>query len=464
MADTEKPHPSGQHSLPSQTVQNGSDMLNDFCLLQIFNKLDMIDLCSLVCVNKQFKRVSMMLFYSRFKILCYPEDFKSLSSSNIEKKLQMRRVFSLFGHSIQSLKLRHTHKDFRYYDEFDSLDQLRLNHPLEMDVISKYCAGTLKELHIFEMPIDYVAVKPLFESLERLELYDPKFFGDTNGLLDKCNEMKYLKLSECTDCVLQKFPRLDELRIQDFQLDCEKVINLLQLNPQMTKLHIAQNGYDRRMWKAFGDTNFIKVRKRFRKCRSGGRIRRFVDHIYTPIVVDRFCSESGVIFEAMRKIALEQLTWLTLNEYSIEVESIENIVKLKTLRKLCLGTIYSSFEKFNNKLAELPLLNELKLRFRHQSTPLFSINGLKSFIECTPNLSLLVIDTNHSNCFDQISYDILLKAFGRRPKTVGPNGNKLTITIVGDCNCEAFDSVPVVQWHFSTGREDQLTQLEINIS
>lgn len=449
MSDTEESHPSGQHIIPPQIVSNDSDILNDFCLLQIFNKLEMIDLCRLVYVNKQFARVSMMLFYSRYKTLCYPEDFKSLSSSNIKKKLQMRNFFRSFGHSVESLKLRHTHSEFRYYDEFDPVEQIRLNHPLEMDVISKYCAGTLRELHIFEMPIDYVAVKPLFESLERLELYDPKFFGETNGLLDMCNEMKYLKLSECTDSVVQTFPNLDELRIQDFQLGSKKVINLLQLNPQITKLYLTQNGYDRRMWKAFGDTNFIKVRKRFRKCRSGGRIRRYLDHIYTPIVVDCFCSESDAIVEAMRKIALEQLTWLTLNEYSIEIECIENILKLKTLRKLCLGTIDSSFDQFNTKLTELPLLDDLKLRFKHQHTPLFSINDVKSFIECAPKLSLLIIDTNHLSVFDQDSYDVLFRAVQRR-SLVCTNHNKLTVKIVEDCNPEAFQSVPVVQWHFST--------------
>lgn len=130
----------------NEKLQNDADrkgtvsILNDFCLLQILNMLDINDLCNVVNLNKQFKRVSMMSFSGRYETFYYPDHFKKYWAHSISYKFQMRRVLCNFGHLIKLLKL----KDF---DRVGVFSGPRF-YPIEMDIISKYCAGTLKELKL----------------------------------------------------------------------------------------------------------------------------------------------------------------------------------------------------------------------------------------------------------------------------------------------------------------------------
>lgn len=230
---------SGASSRNDVAEEKRSMILNDFCLLQIFNRLDINDLCNVVNVSKQFRRVSMMAFSERYKTFCYPESL-CLGITMALHRPRMRRVLCNFGHLIQSLKI----KDF---DPAGVFIGIRF-YPIEMDAISKYCAGTLEELNLnIFVKFDCDLAKPTLTSLKSLTIYCSGFFeGDAIGLFSGCNELKTLRLRRIScpympsmACVVaQRYPKLEQLHIDDYLLNAETFYALLKSNLQLKKLNI----------------------------------------------------------------------------------------------------------------------------------------------------------------------------------------------------------------------------------
>lgn len=340
---------------------------------------------------------------------------------------RMRRVLCNFGHLIQSLKI----KDF---DPAGVFIGIRF-YPIEMDAISKYCAGTLEELNLnIFVKFDCDLAKPTLSSLKSLTIYCSGFFeGDAIGLFSGCNELKTLRLRRIPcpympsmACVVaQRYPKLEQLHIDDYLLNAETLYALLKSNLQLKKLNIfvqtasksicavaielenleelvlngVESDYDN--VSAFGNLKSLKVLEL-----------HDIDDGFVPAL------------NAMGDVPLERFRWF---DCPSNVEFTKSIKKMKTLKSLSLATISSpSFEEFLVKLGdELPLLKELELGFAHQAELVFPIASLCNLVERASKLNEFVIHTVHSHLFNQKFYDSMLESLQRRS-----SAEKLRIKIV----------------------------------
>lgn len=376
--------------------KDSDSILNDFCLLQIFNQLNINDLCCMVNVSKQFKRISMMSFGTRYKSLDYPNDL--LPSKKTKSK--MRRVLCNFGHLIQSLQLTGGRE--------------REFYPIEMDVISKHCAGTLKEFTLKRFDsLDCGLAKPLFALLNILKIKCRDFEGDADGLFKGCVNLKILEITnepftEFFSGFVQKFPKLEDLSIHTFPSNFEAITNLLQLNPQIKKLQIFDHNANRSICPLASKMENLEQLS----LRCGLDTYDNIDELgklKSLKVLELHCLAFEFIpaIEAMQNIALERLTWF---DCPTNIEFMNSILKLKTLKYLTLRTISRPFDNFLTKLAEeLPLLTELELGFEHLAECLFSIEGLTTLIDRSSKLRVIAIKTNYSNVFNQKFYDSMLR-------------------------------------------------------
>lgn len=396
-----------------------TDTLNDFCWLQIFDKLSLTDLCNVANVNKQFKKVAMMSFSGRYAVFYYPYDL--IESKSYQS--QMRRVLCNFGHLIKSLRLKDSY----------------CSGPIEMNVISKYCAGTLLKLTLkLVLDLDCDSAMPLFESLIvlKIDCYGC-FNGNAIALFKECKKLRIFKIvevpsTEVVSEIVQHYPNLKELYIHDIKLNLRTMFAILKLNPQIKKLDTFNDKATKAICLIANKLEKLEeliLRYELNEFDSSYAYLHEIGKLKSLKVLElqRMKDKFVPAIDALKNVPLERLKWFNCPS---NLQFIDNILKLKTLKSLTLSPIPSHFDVWLTKLArQLPLLENLELVFIYGKDAFFTTDGLKSLIGTSLKLNSLSIHTHHSHLFNQQFYDSLLKVIRKRSNT-----KMFTLTIEGSAS------------------------------
>lgn len=399
--------------------------LNDFALLQIFNQLDITDLCSAADVNQQFKRVSKMSFAGRYATFFYMQHLKRfISHSTVSFAAQMRRTLCKFGDVIESMTLK----------DFDG--SWKKFYPIESEAISRYCAGTMDELN-FELRDNLKCddwSRPLISSLRTLTIQCTGLVGDVGLFFSECHNLNTLRLLNVpyTSEVAQTYCKLEELYVDDYaMLTAKTTAALLQMNPQIKRLHMPDHNANETIYAVAPIMYRLEklvlrnIRKRddyYENVTELARLkslRQFELHNVAPDFV--------AAIEAMENISIDQLKWF---ECPSDLHFMRQIYKLKTLKILTLTGISLPFDDCLRRLGEqLPSLSELELGFKHQVDPIFSIGCLIKFVQRSTNLNALIIRTIQSKLFNQQFYDQLLGVIDSRERSTSNSRKTFKLTI-----------------------------------
>lgn len=366
-----------------QGAQSG-DTLNDFCWLKIVDQLNIEDLCSVVDVNQQFKRVSMTSFSKRYEnySFCYPYsvfDFKKSSS------YLYRRVLRKFGRLLKVMTLK----------------DRGLIFDVEIDLVSKYCAGTLEKLSLqINAPIDpnlIDLVRPLFASLKALFIE-----GDyINEFINDCAELKVLKtVFNKPSEFIRNMPNLVELVIMS-DSNVQTVTTLLQLNTQLKKLTMYDSNANKSVCAVAAQMQELEeliLKYKLNDYDNIGELGKMKSLKVLEVHKADLSFDDAI--EAMENIPLERLKLFGCSGIRMMMDSI---LKLSTLKCLSLTSIISPVDNWLLQLAEkLPLLEKLELGFLDPLNKLFSFDCLKRLIQRLPNLYSFVIHSTQSNLFKEI--------------------------------------------------------------
>lgn len=412
------------------------DTLNDFCWLKIVDQLNIEDLCNVVDVNQQIKRVSIISFSKRYENETFGFPYSVFGFGKPCEYL-MRRVLCKFGRLIKSMSLKD--RGFIYEVEIES--------------VSRFCAGTLQKLHLaINAPIDpnlIDLVQPLFASLKALFI-----MGDCiNEFINDCAELKVLKTNfDNHSTFIRNLPNLVELHIVS-DSNVQTVTTLLQLNTQLKKLIMYDSNANKSICAVASQMEELEELILQRKLNDYDNIGE-LGKIRSLKVLE---VHGTFAMDAMENIPLERLKLLDCSGIEFVMDSI---LKLSALKCLSLATIFLPFDNWLLKLAEkLPLLEELELGFLDPLKKLFSFGCLKRLIKRLPNLNSLVIHSTRSDLFDEIDgyrqlrsrhgfsrmdcdsltdimskesvYDSFVKIIRKRS-----NAKKFKLTINGrDCKC-----------------------------
>lgn len=253
-----------------------SDM-NDDCLLEVFQYLELIDLLAAADVSSRFRQIAQRQFaLPKFKndflcIRCSPSNHY-LDSDNLRHEiylgtkqkddfkkrkvickdcsldclvLYVSKFLRIFGASVKSIKL------FKY----PKIEEDTFNSPEDkykkiiLDLVSRYCSGTLTELEIYHCDLTgeiEVIIRPLLARLQKLLINGceySKLFGKM--LSPWTPELRALHLSykpahrishemQLDDILRQSFPKLT--RISFDSINGEKSYDIeefLRMNPQL---------------------------------------------------------------------------------------------------------------------------------------------------------------------------------------------------------------------------------------
>lgn len=192
-------------------------IMNDDCVEAIIRKMSFKDLISTVRVSKQFKRVSQLVFRSKFRKLHLSNQIKRL---NIRK---MRTIFKSFGHLMEEFRTASN-----FYPYFNKIMQIEL-----IKHIKKYCSRKGYKLETLELRYFYNIdrhlndLQRIFKHLKEINLEYTIIPGSLKHLLNKLPNAKYVTLNNCS-------PLLGEYNSS--KAPCKSVE--INMNLNLEKLHL----------------------------------------------------------------------------------------------------------------------------------------------------------------------------------------------------------------------------------
>lgn len=207
--------------------------LNDDCLREIFDYLNVLDLASVAEVSPRFEALARERFSIKHKTFDFHE-FSKVRRTELRVH-QLESFLQHFGPLIVNLRV-----------SFIEVQTIGNNSVLEM--ISKYCSsGGLETLKLenFELKGKFLQkMRSFFARLQKLYLRGCEFTSPFIRVLGQCTVLKKLKFSdysECTDTRLFTFnlPRLETISFKNFDgFSLNQLVKFIERNPQLKKISI----------------------------------------------------------------------------------------------------------------------------------------------------------------------------------------------------------------------------------
>lgn len=196
-------------------IYNG--LLNDDCLLEIFQNFELKDLIIVVRVSKQFESIAKQAFRSKFKKLRLSDYFYSINTELFNK------VFIHFGHLIEEIDTISDH-----YPWFSHFTQSRV-----ISLVSRYCTNLKSLKFSFFSSIDQELHKleNIFENLQTLTLsfiLIPYSLGAILNLLPKAREVTLTYLTPLRT-LTQTTEICQNLNMQKLQVRTRHDMNIIQI-------------------------------------------------------------------------------------------------------------------------------------------------------------------------------------------------------------------------------------------
>lgn len=322
VSNSPPPHPKRLRPIVSHNGELVGSLLtlNNNCILEIFECLDVATLCRMANVCKRFRALAEIGYRHRYRIDC--------TQTYGHDALTFRQVQCKFGQFILKIDA-----------EF-----LPFVRQIDADLLNKYCPNLMSlccNTRIFTCNAD----RPLFTRLNHLDLYLCKFNGNANKLFENCLQLQDLKfagdLTTFKNVFLKKFPILNEIEINLFSQDGTiEFRTFLQLNPQLEHLsQINPNLNDTSISAIVTHVPHLKALKLLYF--PFGRRIQDEDGLMEPNLNSFNNIDKYRIIPLLKSLLNANICLESLELYGVAINPlfIETIAEFKTINTLALGSI-----------------------------------------------------------------------------------------------------------------------------
>lgn len=213
--------------------------LSDVCLLAVFQYLNVQDLSTVADVCSRFRAVAKTSFdQSKRSRLEFPDDFEYSHVS--ETLLKIPGVLRNFGSYITEIRV----------SSWGMRERLRSRYESELvDLLTKYCCGTLITLELFNFklkPENVLKLRPVFEGLQKLELHCETFPKLSKSWFPKLRELKYYDSGERDfykeySKLVQSYYKLEKIAlIKLYGITDDDIQNILKCNPKLKEIELCR--------------------------------------------------------------------------------------------------------------------------------------------------------------------------------------------------------------------------------
>lgn len=207
------------------------DQLNDDCLLEIFSKLDLYDLCVMHTAAERFQPIAEKLFRKKHTSIDWMREPFEGEEFTLHK---LRMVLRSCGPFIEKLRVSAA--------IFNSKQQIRC-----MDLILRLCTNVKSvdfDSYISEKRLKYRYPKEFFGRLEELTMNETELLWEYAELISECKHLRYLKVgikNKFDEVSLERcFPKLVNVSLDLEELNVVYVQNFFKKNPQIESLALNE--------------------------------------------------------------------------------------------------------------------------------------------------------------------------------------------------------------------------------
>lgn len=405
--------------------------LNFDCLWTIFEKLGLLDLCAVADVCTRWRETAQAVYqYSEFKSklhvysdLCSPHEYPD------EILRRTSRVVRNFGEKTQSLYVNGTCYDFHELSQQkQQLYQRRL-----IDVLARYCKGTLDEVTISGFTVSSQverSMRPLLRRLRKLKVQDCR--GNLNlGHLKTSSKLTALEFectssneqTQCFDEWCCHVPSMVSISFNGLHVARRNIAAILISNPQLKKIdfsscklltdsifksialygpHIEAIQFHTRNPTTEKNIGYLGKVRNLKSLEVSGFEGNF-KNIVVEIVA------GGILLEHLHL----EMNWIDPRHNAEQL--VEEIVKLKTLKTLRLVDCKNlNIDHIMSVCNHLPELEELHLEYSNTNRCEFDLskNDLLRFIELAVKLKVVIFRGFHLKRNARIDASTFLEMVG----------------------------------------------------
>lgn len=377
-------------------------LLNDDCLRDICDRLDIESLCEIAAVCKRLQSIAEGTFRRRYCKLNY----KKLE---FQRSL-LRRVLCKFGHLVTSID--------------DDFCILRRKEGIDVYAIAIYCKN-LKSLTIRGAKINCTVAKPMFERLKYLKLVWCEFIGaDKDILFTKCRKLESLSICharESCEFIAKKFRKLVYLKFDTSVAEDTTLLELILLNPKLQQLYIPianDDCYISTVANYTKNVHHLQIEPGIqssvntnKQCTKGVFVQLSqLKNLKTFVMKANTDIHSNSVATLMNAFSEENtpIEHLYLDHFSINSVDLQSMTDSKTMVFLRLHEIKSfAPEDLVALVADLPLLTCLVLHFAYNIQHLVTIDLISDIVESGRQLKFLILNGVRNLFANQKAFDSL---------------------------------------------------------
>lgn len=364
-----------------------NELLLDDLMLEIFNHLNVKDLCIAAQVSKQFQRLAQYTFktkYSKFKLL---DHFDKINLKTL------KQLFFNFGQFMEHLEISST-----AYPPIQTLDFMET---YTMWLIKQNCRAenrlkTLKLLNFTRIGSNFLSLNILLPNLEVIELNGISLSYSINQLLSKLPKIREFSVSNC----FPKFPILHNAvtkfnpNLKIFKLDCSDIFYPIDALTQIDD-HFPNIEELKCVLLPYNQDEHIKYGKGLKKISKLKMLKKlnidFESHHITPFMQQLVANEV-------------QLEIFHIQHCEFSIEAVNNLCQLKSIRQLGLSRNFNLPSEHLIQLAiYLPNLEVFSAINFDTTLPI-----IERIINIAKNLTKAEFELNRENNFSQYSFEKII--------------------------------------------------------
>lgn len=383
--------------MEEQLVEN---ILNDDCLLSIFEDCNLKELTNVVRVSKQFERVAHRAFRRKYKCMHLSDFYYSMNTDMFHK------VFIHFGHLI---------------DEFDTISECYPWYSLFTQVriislIGRYCNNEDTPLKILRLnffsSIDQHlnSLNGVFENLQILILSHVLLPCSIGGILNRLPNAREVVLNYCIPSrnLEQTAIIYQNLNMKKLHLRCRQDLNMLQILSNIDELypnvtHLLFDILSGKNAELFGK-NIHRI----------ARLKELESLEISMMFMGTACLTTELIKNGIR------LKVLRLNHITVTEETMSHIYKLTDLQEFCIFYLCApDAYDIHNIVTHLGNLKILSVM-----TEDMTIEKLIKIVSIARNLVHGEFSIHTDSLWNEINYGRMLETVKRQNK-----GTRLVLTL-----------------------------------